>query len=244
MVRTVIDNQVNKDQIKSHRDRVLIEIAGPAGSGKTTLARMMIQSNSRTVLGETLQLRKPDHLSIFLPNAASLVPLVLSPAAGRAYSWDEFKSMVYLNAWPKLLKKQAGEADLILLDHGPVFRMAMLNAFGPPRLQEHSAKPWWKAMFQQWAKRLDFVVWLDAPDSVLQQRIDYRERDHAVKGQSIRDVTEFLRRYRESYHYILECLQKESELAILSFDSSKTTLDQMEKQILLQCSQARKEIVA
>ena len=87
-------------------------------------------------------------------------------------------------------------------------------------------------MFKQWASTLDAVIWLDAPDSVLDQRINSRDQRHSVKGKNESEVVHFLARYRTSYEETLAKLGTAGGPRLLQFDTSRTSIEQVADEIL------------
>ena len=217
-----------------------IELVGPAGAGKTTLSRALTQQSQKIIIGADIELRKPGNLPRFLRTCPSLLPLFLRRRqASRAFSWDELKDMVYLKSWQHVFRQQAArQGAMVLLDHGPIFRLATLHTFGPDRLHEAAAEPWWNAMFKQWATTLDLVIWLDAPDTILETRINTRQQRHVVKGKTTGEVSEFLNHYRRAYTYILQRLTDEGGPLVLQFDTSRTTIEQIIAEFLVVCKES------
>jgi shikimate kinase len=214
---------------------VIVELVGLAGSGKTTLSRALKQGSEKIQIGAEIELRELRHIPVFFRNTPPLLPVILHRRrSGRRFTWEEIKYLVYLNGWPRVLGQQATcGSEAILLDHGPVFKLATLNAFGPEYLRTAQAESWWKAMFRQWASTVDIVVWLDAPDSILEQRINSRNQRHAVKGKTEAEVRQFLARYRMSYQEILAKLITDGAPALFQFDTSQTTIEQVAEEVLL-----------
>jgi thymidylate kinase len=124
----------------------------------------------------------------------------------------------------------------ILLNHGPIFKLATLNAFGPETLKSQAFDPWWHSVFEQWAFTLDIVVWLNAPDEILIERINARDQRHAVKGKSEVEAHKFLTRYQKSYEQILARLTAYGGPIPLQFDSSQASVEQIVDEILLTCN--------
>ena len=87
-------------------------------------------------------------------------------------------------------------------------------------------------MFKQWASTLNMVIWLDAPDPVLEQRINSRDQRHSVKGKTESEVVHFLARYRTSYEEILAKLKTDGGPRLLQFDTSCTSIEQVAEEIL------------
>lgn len=206
----------------------IVELVGPAGSGKTTLSRALLQQQERlTVMGLDIELRRPQDLPRVLRTMPTILPLLLQ-RGNRRYSWDEVKTLAYASGWHTIFQQQAKDASaLVLLDHGPVFRMAKLYTYGPRQLHESVAKPWWDKMFRQWGATLDMVIWLDAPNQILEERIQNRNQRHVLKGQSGIAVAEFLDNYRRTYEFMLDRLHTEHGLNVVRFDTSQMSLEQV-----------------
>ena len=215
------------------RPFLIIELVGPAGAGKTTLSRVLTRRNPMIQLGSDIELRKTKYIPIILRNTISLLPIFLRQIRhGRRFTWDEIKYLIYLGGWPEVLRQEAADdANALLLDHGPVFKLATLNEFGPESLKTGQFASWWGTMFRQWASTLDMVVWLDAPDTILEQRINSRDQRHSVKGKSEPEVVHFLERYRTSYEETLAKLRISGTTRLLQFDTSRTSIEQVADEI-------------
>ena len=218
----------SNDAIKQ-KSPPIVEIVVPAGAGKTTLSQVLSRRDENTLIGANLELRKIGHIPIFVCNAPFLLPNFLRRCpTSRWFTWDEIKAMVYLRGWPRVLRQQASSnGTVILLDHGPVFKLATLLAFGPERLSCEGFEKWWNDMFKQWAFTLDMVIWLDASDENLVERINTRSQHHAIKGKSEREASEFLTRYRTSYEQILEKLTAYGRPTVLQFDTGRASIEQI-----------------
>ena len=87
-------------------------------------------------------------------------------------------------------------------------------------------------MFKQWAFTLDVVIWLDAPATVLVERINARDKRHAVRGKSELEAHQFLARYRMSYEQVLAQLRAYRELTLLQFDTDHAPVEQIADEVL------------
>jgi len=214
---------------------LIVELVGLAGSGKTTLSRALNHESEKIQIGAEIELRKLKHIPVFVRNTLPLMPVILHRSRNsRGFTWEEIKYLVYLNGWPYVLAQQAAHGgEAILLDHGPVFKLATLNVFGPEYLKTERAEPWWNTMFKQWASTVDIVIWLDAPDAILEQRINSRNQRHAIKGKTEAEALQFLARYRTSYEQILAKLMTHGGPALFQFDTSKTTIEHVADEVLL-----------
>lgn len=188
---------------------LVVELTGPAGAGKTTLSQAMgRRSPSVTVAAKPNAAFLRDG-AFFVRNGLRLVPTYL-----RLYqigvgwlTWRDIARMAILKGWHRTLRPKTQNAgSIVVLDHGPAFMLAQLHGFGPDCLRSQRARTWWDEMYRQWAAVLDAVVWLDAPDEVLLERIHTREKRHAVKGKLEREARDFLAQYRAAYETVLSRL--------------------------------------
>jgi thymidylate kinase len=237
MVRTVKEAMLRNHKIRQE-DILVVELVGPAGAGKTTLSQVLVQYSEKMIVGAEISLRNKEHLLVFLQNLHSVLPILMAwNGSGRSLTWDEVKAMVYLKGWPRVLSQQVARSGMIvLLDHGPIFKLATLYAFGPERLRSQAFKKWWNDRFQEWAVLLDMVVWLDAPNPVLETRINHRDQRHMVKGKPEPEAREFLERYRKSYEQTLAKLTANGGPRLVQFDSSQTSIEQIAENVLDACT--------
>jgi len=236
MVRTVKEAMLRNNRIRPE-DILVVELVGPAGAGKTTLSQVLVQYSEKMIVGAEISLRNKEHLLVFLRNFHSVLPILMARnGSGRSFTWDEVKAMIYLKGWPRVLKQQAARSNIIvLLDHGPIFKLATLYEFGPERLRSQACQRWWSDMLTEWAGLLDMVIWLDAPNSVLETRINHRDQRHLVKGKPEPEAREFLERYRTSYEQMLEKLTTNGGPTLFQFDTSQTSIEQIAENVLDAC---------
>jgi hypothetical protein len=201
------------------------------------LARALCQGSTKITLGTEIAFRQVEQL----PFLIGTIPLVLSclfrgAGESRPWTWDEIKFLIYLKKWRRVLELHAqNHPGIMLLDHGPVFKLATLHAFGPSWLRSDAASAWWTEVLQEWAILLDRIIWLDAPDTLLKARIDARQQKHQVKGQTGSEVLQFLARYRTSYRYVLSNLATLGGPAVIRFDTSQTPIEQTAEEVLVAC---------
>ena len=141
--------------------------------------------------------------------------------------------MIYLKGWRYVLGRQASSNDIVtVLDLGPVFRLARLREFGPEITKSQRFEKWWNNVLCQWATLLDLIIWLDAPNAVLLERIHARKRWHAIKDQSEQGAYEFLARYRTCYEEIIAALASYGGSKVLRFDTSRESLQEVAERVL------------
>lgn len=227
MVRAVNENKRESSRI--------VELVGLAGAGKTTLSKALCQRDSKIVVCADIELRKIKHIPIFMSIVPRLFRLIVrrnQPV--RMFTWDEIKALAYLMSWPNVLRRQASKGHaIILLEHGPIFKLAMLDAFGPAWFRSKDNARWWDAMYELWAETLDMVIWLEAPQSLLVERINGREQRHLVKGESREYARRFLALYRASYAKVLAKTSPSGKVGLRQFDTYQTSVGRVVDELML-----------
>ena len=215
----------------------IVEIIGPAGAGKTTLCNELSRNGNGILLSNFPDVRKVANAPFFISYGSRLIPIIMDrPHPGdRWLSRREFAWLTILNGWSNILQRELKKNnDIILLDQGPVYLLTETYEFGPEYLRKkNTAKLFWKDLYSRWADILDLVVWLDAADADLIERIRSRDKDHPVKNRSIETSLEFLGCYRRAYERTISyLLASQSRLKILRFDTTETSLQEIESRLL------------
>ncbi len=220
---------------------LIMELVGPAGAGKTTLSRALSRSDEDIVLGPDIELRKVSHIPVFIRGISSSLPLFLDQKkSNRQPTWTELKDIAYLEGWTDVLKRMpSSKGKIVLLDQGPVFRMATLHEFGPALLKSEKSNTWCHHLYKQWASTLDILIFLDTSDAILIERINTRTKKHGIKGKSELETQKFLMQYRMSYKNVLSELSLCNGPTILEFDTSKISIDQIVEEVLAVCESKR-----
>lgn len=182
--------------------RYVVELAGPAGAGKTTLARALQAADPlATTVG--VQVGSVGIGAGIASSAPHLLAARMS-ARGRWWTREELRALAYLAAWRRAVQRGHVADGLLVLDHGPVFRLARLLAFGPPMVSARPFHERWVGLAQDWGGLLDLVAWIDASDDVLLRRVARRAQGHRIRGMDQESATAFLARYRASYRTTLD----------------------------------------
>ena len=178
----------------------VIELAGPAGAGKSTLSAALV-GHLHAARGSIWG------LPVFplLANGAQLTPTFTGLwLHSRSPLWDETRHMVRLRTLRRTLTRAARYRNgALIFDEGPVFAMAWLRGFGQDTMRQDPCTEWWSTTLRQWASILDVVVVLDAPDQLLAARIRARNSPHQVKGFPDPEIARWMARFRQALDWVL-----------------------------------------
>ena len=84
---------------------MIIELIGPAGSGKTTLSQALQQQGLRTFEGRVTA-RKISNVPFFIETGLQLLPIFLRvPGNGRWYGSDDISRMFYLTGMHRVFRR-------------------------------------------------------------------------------------------------------------------------------------------
>lgn len=224
---------------EGNRKRLIVmEIVGPAGAGKTTLCDVLSRCGDRVHLSNFPDVRSVRNAPFFLLHGLRLAPIlaVRARSGERQLSRREFAWLSILNGWPSILKKELNQNNRnIILDQGPVYLLTETRKFGPDYLRQKKAAKLWQNLYSRWAKVLDIIIWLDAKDADLIQRIRSREKEHIVKEESIETISAFLACYRNAYERTISSLSANSPyLKILRFDTSQDSPEEIAGRLLVE----------
>jgi len=188
---------------------VIVELVGPAGAGKTTLARGASETDSSIRSGLSLWGLPKRRL---LSSAIALLPTILRGAFKRSrMTASEIAQMIRLGALRQVVADEAKRHRVILLDEGPVFALSWLDVFYAKN-RDHGS--WRQRVINQWAKLLDVVVFIDAADITLAHRIRTREKPHMVKALSDAEIFGFSDGFRRAFERAIGELSQAGPLAV------------------------------
>ncbi len=230
MIRTVNHELTNSPILQELP--LVVEILGPAGAGKSTLARALSQRHKK--IRPDIPLSRKDKIPFFISNTLLLLPTFLRQYRhSRWFNWREARSMAYLKAGLHALGKQAPDNDMVtLLDHGPIYRLAFLREFGPEITASQIYKRWWTRLLTQWIAALDIVIWLDAPDDILLERIRARDQIHSIKEIREEEAFEYLGSYRTSFEQLIAESGADGQVMLLRFNTHQESVSQIVDKVL------------
>lgn len=183
------------------RPPLLVELAGPAGVGKSSLLRALSRrgvATHGTIWGQPV-------LPLLGHGLQELPTLFGLWRHSRSLLWDESRHLVRLRTLHRTVSRtELPQPRVLVFDEGPVFALAWLRGFGHESMRSETAEEWWRATLRDWASVLDAVVVLDAPDSLLAQRIRTRPDSHEVKQASDPEISVWMGRFRVALDWVLD----------------------------------------
>lgn len=204
-----------------------VELVGPAAAGKSSLLLALAREHRLWRAG--LRLSTFRHLR----SAVGLAPTFL--ALHRPYRgllWKEMKRITYLGSLRRVLEDPVStRSSTVILDQGVVYMMARLLVFGEERVRSAAFDRWWQEAIEHWARVLDILVWLDAPDPILIHRIRTRKQPHPVKGLSDAAIGRFIATYRAAYDRVLGGLAAAHGPALIAVRTDEESLDQAARRV-------------
>ena len=210
---------------------LIVEIMGPAAAGKTTLIRLLCRDGHEIRSG--IDVASIRSAGVFSAKAASFLPVwLLQRPRGRWFTWREVKSLAFLDLWYREVERgRPSGVSATLLDHGPLYRLTSLREFGPDMAHSQRFERWWLTAFDRWRGTVDIVVWLDAPNELLLERVQQRGHWYLSADRSIEEKHEFLGRYRGALTTMLEGFA-EGGPTILRFDTERTPATEIADRVL------------
>lgn len=211
----------------------LVEITGIAGSGKSTITRLVCELDPRCRRAGFIHARTPRHLAHILGGLPRLLPiLVHNLGTGPRLGWAEVKLLAYVTRWRRVLRREAGaRPGILVLDQGPVYALVRLKAQGKRVTTTPAFARWWDEMLGVWADELTAVVYLDADDRILWDRINGRAQPHRTKGEPAEVGREFIAQYRRLFGEVLERLERPGGPEVLRLDTGDAAAERLAAEI-------------
>ncbi len=209
----------------------LIEMVGIGGAGKSTLFKALNCENQK------IQKLEPPNKLRYLPAILMVVfhwlPIYLwKYRCRRWFTWEEIRNILYLDTWLGYVRAQARARDLIVvLDPGSIYWLSSLKEFGPDFTTHPVFRRWWDARLSQWASALNLIIWIEAPNQLLLERVLDREELHEAKSQPPALALEYFERYRVSYSKMVPEVARRGHAHLFHYRSDQVSTGQMAEEI-------------
>ena len=208
-----------------------VEILGVAGAGKSTLAARLA-GGAGVEMADFIHTRRPSHLLQVVQGIPRLLPILAAGLTRRPrMSWPEWKLLVYVTRWRSFLGRRTPPGTLLLFDQGPLYALVRLAAEGKPFTTRAAFERWRDEMVEEWASELSALIFLDAPDAVLWDRINERPQAHKAKGEESTAGLRFIARYRRSFEDLLRGVEELGGPEVFRFDTGSTTAAQIAEKV-------------
>lgn len=210
---------------------VIVELVGPAGAGKTTLANGVSATDATVLSGLSLWgLPRAD----LVRSALALAPIVAASAFSGAKSrlrGGEIAQMVRLGALRRAVRRESQRHRVILLDEGPVFALSWLDVFFA-RNGDRVPAAWRRRVVADWSLLLDVVVFIDASDTTLAQRIRTREKPHMVKDSPDHEIYGFSAGFRKAFDGVIAELSRAGHVIVDALNTDRVPVEESATHLL------------
>lgn len=211
---------------------LVFELVGPAGVGKTAVLRAI--ARLAPLIRTGVRMDRMRQLPTIALSIAVLTPALVDMFFGDAHRfWPGLRHLTRLRTFPaEIARAQDSGHRTILLDEGPVFSLGRLSVFHHAATGRGSLGRRWCHELARCSTLLSGIVYLDARNDVLAERIHRRLKPHQVKHRSDREVNEFLDRYRAAYRAILGRFTTDRRVQIVEIDTTTATIEQVAAEAL------------
>jgi len=205
---------------------LIAEIVGPAGAGKTAMLRAIGQRHAGIRAG--LSIDRARFLPTITRQTIALLPTCFEVLRDdRRSMWPIMLHLIRLRTLPAVLAQETARGpSAIVLDEGPLFSLARLSVFHRAHESRTRLGRAWQEQLDRWTTLLDVVIWLDAPDPILVQRIRTRFKPHSIKEDPDHAMHEFLGRYRQAYEEIRTCLTAVGRTRMIEVNTATVSAEQ------------------
>jgi len=240
-------NELHQLRETSQHKRMVVELIGTAGVGKSTLFNTLINKKLPWIIGDDVPpVWRISAAQFYIKNIIRLVPTLVRIIGngGRLLTRRELAFMAILNGWHEVLQKKVNNSSrIVLLDQGPISIIAYLTVWGPKSLFKSNMDKWWEKVYANFKQTMDMVIWLDTSDETIIKRINNRPQGHHLKGESEQVTGFWLARYRSLYEQIVSNLinNNNHKIHVVQINSGIYSAHEIADKVLQEFSLATRE---
>ncbi len=204
---------------------IIVELCGMYGAGKTTTHKQMVQGQQHDIRA-CYRLPRYRNIHRLAINTFRIISTLFLAGWDRDSLRDlRLLAYVYALAQDLYCSKHRMKGSLVW-EEGPVRILSILwlqvKRYPNRVLVERELS----RGLRQLAKVLDGVIWLDAPETILAERVRARPQRHRLKSVGLDEAIEFYREYRAAYQDILAIL-RQCEVPILHLSTDQHDPEQI-----------------
>jgi shikimate kinase len=217
---------------------LVVELVGAWGAGKSSLVRSLVQRDG-SVRAAPHAWSLPKAL-LAIGGLEVLAAVIRILGSGERLYWRESRQLIRLRALYhnlELLRRRGSR--VVVVEDGPALFLSWLRAAARRSASNGDMAPWWHSMVRRWAKTVDVVVFLDAPDSVLTKRVLARPQSNPFKDRPEGELAEALERSRAAYGEVLSDLGALEGPPVLAFRTDQQSVAEITEHLLLTLARKR-----
>ena len=203
---------------------LVVELVGVWGAGKSSLVKSLaVRDQSVRAAPPVWSLPKT---LLAIGGLQVLATAARAFRGGRRMGWKESRQLMRLRAlYHNLERLRRKEGRIVVVEDGPALILSWLReAARRPANGGGGMAPWWSTVVRRWARSVDIVVFLDAPEPVLVQRVLARAQDNPFKDRPETELTQVLERSREDYVLVLSELRGLRGPTMLAFRTDQQSV--------------------
>lgn len=211
-------------QTASTRRCLRVEVVGAAASGKSTLLRNLMGGELDVKRG--WRFRHP-WIVLELLRAVFRETRTWWESLGPGSSVDHFAKRCLLAPEMQtemVLMGRTPKADWLILDQGLIYSLTFIKVFGnlEPDSRGHQIL---LDSQELWSKYLAGIIWPDADDSKIRERLNNRSQKHRMDSQDAEGIDSFVARYRVAFAEVIDAFVTISHVPILRIQTDQVGSD-------------------
>jgi hypothetical protein len=211
---------------------LVVELVGVWGAGKSSLVKSLaFRDRSVRAAPPVWSLPKPLLVIGGLQVIATILGLFRT---GQRMLWTESRQLMRLRALYHhldLLRRKGSR--VVVVEDGPALILSWLRSAAGRSATNGDMPAWWTSVVKRWAETVDVVVFLDAPEGVLAQRVLARPQANPFKGRPAAELSEFLERSRGAYVSVLSELRAHDGPPVLEFRTDQRSVAEITDELLV-----------